>query len=226
MISISHEMIIISREIINISREMISISREMISISSEMISISREMISIPQKLSVFSVKLSVFPAKWSPRNGKYFQRNYQYFQRNGHREMISISSEMISISSTVSLRLRVCNGWWFHFFLRSVIWHWQGINSLRPRQNGRHVADDIFKCIFVNENTWIPTKISLNYVSYGLINNMAALVQTMAWRRPGDKPLSEPMMGRFGDTCMRLSATMRNQTQCISVLPSVVFIVT
>ena len=26
------------------------------------------------------------------------------------------------------------------------------------------------------------------------INNIAALVQTMAWRRPGDKPLSEPMM--------------------------------
>ena len=26
------------------------------------------------------------------------------------------------------------------------------INTLRPRQNGRHFADDIFKCIFVNEN--------------------------------------------------------------------------
>ena len=27
-----------------------------------------------------------------------------------------------------------------------------------------------------------------------LINNIPALVQIMAWRRPGDKPLSEPMM--------------------------------
>ena len=26
------------------------------------------------------------------------------------------------------------------------------INSLRPRQNGRHFADDIFKSIFMNEN--------------------------------------------------------------------------
>ena len=26
------------------------------------------------------------------------------------------------------------------------------------------------------------------------INNIPALVQIMAWRRPGDKPLSEPMM--------------------------------
>ena len=26
------------------------------------------------------------------------------------------------------------------------------INTLRPRQNGRHFPDDIFKCIFLNEN--------------------------------------------------------------------------
>ena len=28
----------------------------------------------------------------------------------------------------------------------------QAIITLRPRQNGRHFADDIFKCIFLNEN--------------------------------------------------------------------------
>ena len=26
------------------------------------------------------------------------------------------------------------------------------VNTLRPRQNGRHIADDIFKCILLNEN--------------------------------------------------------------------------
>ena len=26
------------------------------------------------------------------------------------------------------------------------------INTLRPRQNGRHFANDIFKCIFLNKN--------------------------------------------------------------------------
>ena len=67
-------------------------------------------------------------------------------------------------------------------------------NSLRPRQNGRHFADDIFKCIFLNENIWIPIKISLKFVPKGSINNILALVQIMAWRRPGDKALSEPMM--------------------------------
>ena len=28
------------------------------------------------------------------------------------------------------------------------------LNTLRPRQNGRHFADDIFKCIFLNENEY------------------------------------------------------------------------
>ena len=68
------------------------------------------------------------------------------------------------------------------------------LNTLRPRQNGRHFADDIFKCIILNENVWIPIKISLEFVPKGPINNIPALVQIMAWRRPGDKPLSEPMM--------------------------------
>ena len=67
-------------------------------------------------------------------------------------------------------------------------------NSLRPRQHGRHFADDIFKCIFLDEDVWIPIKISLKFVPKGPINNILALVQIMAWRRPGDKPLSEPMM--------------------------------
>ena len=68
------------------------------------------------------------------------------------------------------------------------------LNSLRPRQNGRHFADDIFKCIFLIENVLIPVKISLKFVPKGPINNIPALVQIMAWRRSGDKPLSEPMM--------------------------------
>ena len=68
------------------------------------------------------------------------------------------------------------------------------VNTLRPRQNGRHFADDTFKPIFLNENIPISIKISLKFVPKVPINNISALVQIMAWRRPGDKPLSEPMM--------------------------------
>ena len=50
------------------------------------------------------------------------------------------------------------------------------INSLRPRQNGRNFADDIFKCIFLTENVWIPIKISLKFVPKGLMNDIPALV--------------------------------------------------
>ena len=84
-----------------------------------------------------------------------------------------------------------------------IIWQWGGIqglytlNTLRPRQNGHIFSDDIFKCIFLNENAWIPIKISLTFVPHGPINNIPALVQIMAWRRLGDKPLSGSMMVRL-----------------------------
>ena len=68
------------------------------------------------------------------------------------------------------------------------------INTWRPRQNGRHIPDDHFKRIFLNENVWISIKFSLKFVPGGPINDFPALVQIMAWRRPGDKPLSELMM--------------------------------
>ena len=65
------------------------------------------------------------------------------------------------------------------------------VNTLRPRQMD---FADIFKCIFLNENVWILIKISLKIVPKGPFNNIPAMVQIMAWRRPGDKPLSEPMV--------------------------------
>ena len=67
-------------------------------------------------------------------------------------------------------------------------------NTMRPRQVDHHLTHYIFACIFLNENVWISINISLNFVSNGQINNIAWLVRIMAWRLPGDKPLSEPMM--------------------------------
>ena len=68
------------------------------------------------------------------------------------------------------------------------------VNTLRPRQNCRNFADDIFKSIFFNENVQILIKISLTFVPKAPINNIPAQVQIMAWRQSGNKPLSEPMM--------------------------------
>ena len=61
------------------------------------------------------------------------------------------------------------------------------------------LADDIFKCIFLNENDRIPIQISLKLVPWSPIDNKSVLVQVMAWRLKGDKPLPEPRMTQFTD---------------------------
>ena len=65
---------------------------------------------------------------------------------------------------------------------------------MRPRWNGRHFSDNILKYIFLNKIVFISIKISLKFIPKDLINNIPTLVQIMAWRRPGDKPISEPML--------------------------------
>ena len=82
------------------------------------------------------------------------------------------------------------------------------INSSPPGHNGRHFADDIFRCISVNELFCILIKISLKCVPFGRIDNSPALVRMMAWCRIRDNPLSEPMMAYFNDAYMRHSASI------------------
>ena len=78
--------------------------------------------------------------------------------------------------------------------LKGLDGNWIDLNILRPRQNGRHFAYHIFKCISLNENVWILIEPSLKFVSKCPIDNTPPLVQIMALRPPGDKSLSEPMM--------------------------------
>ena len=66
------------------------------------------------------------------------------------------------------------------------------ILHLRPRQTGRHFANDIFESNLLNENVWIENTIASKFVPKGTFNNIPALVQIMTWRRQGDEPLSEP----------------------------------
>ena len=70
-------------------------------------------------------------------------------------------------------------------------------SHIEAKTNGLHLSDDIFKCISLNQNVWISIEISLRYVPKGPISNNPALIQIMAWRRSGDKPLSEPMIVRL-----------------------------
>ena len=88
----------------------------------------------------------------------------------------------------------------------------RGLDTLSPRQNGRHFPD-IFKCIFFNENVWISMKISLKFLPKGTINSTPALVQEMAWHRTVKKLLSEPMMvNLLTHTCVTGPQWVNNRT--------------
>ena len=108
-----------------------------------------------------------------------------------HVWLISFGTCRISIFSRKSSapKISIC--------LSRVCPHWGEfplINTLRPRENCRHFADCIFKCILFNENVWISPKLALKFVPKVSFDNILALLQIMAWRRSGDKSLSEPMM--------------------------------
>ena len=79
----------------------------------------------------------------------------------------------------------------------------EDMNSSPLGQNGRHFADDVFRCIFVNEKFYTLIKISLKFVLKGPIDNNPAFVQIMAWHRIGNKPLLEQMLTLVTDAYMQ-----------------------
>ena len=89
-------------------------------------------------------------------------------------------AQMASNAENVSI-------WWRHnvyntlcsFLMNLLSWSscHQSLNRLRSRQNCRSFSDDIFNCIFLNENVWISLKVSLKFVFKVRIRNIPALVQ-------------------------------------------------
>ena len=73
----------------------------------------------------------------------------------------------------------------------------QWVNLSPPGHYGSNFADDIFICIFINEKFCVLIRILMKFVLKAPVDNNPALVQIMAWRRLGDKPLSDPMLTRF-----------------------------
>ena len=67
---------------------------------------------------------------------------------------------------------------WYKPLFR-IMKHRAEFNTLRPRQNGRHFADEIFKYFF------FYFQISMKNASKDPINLNPALIQIMAWRRWG-----------------------------------------
>ena len=62
-------------------------------------------------------------------------------------------------------------------------------NILRPEQNGCQFADNIFKCIFLDENHYMLIQNPLKFVRWGSIDKKSALVQMMTLYQTGTKSL-------------------------------------
>ena len=76
-------------------------------------------------------------------------------------------------NADIELNCEMCPAVYFYHIMKQLIVFYSikkhtdftiSINTLRPRQNGRHIAEDIFKCIFVNKNVRSPIKFSLKSV--------------------------------------------------------------
>ena len=100
---------------------------------------------------------------------------------------ISNQWQLDSVQQVVQAHNKAQHYWCFLMILSPFVYHW-----------GWDKMAAISQTIFSNALSWMKMYdfdwISLRFVRKGPINNIPALVQIMIWRRPGDKPLSEPMM--------------------------------
>ena len=98
------------------------------------------------------------------------------------------------------------------YTMQGSFWLWaqpmRGVNyvATTPLIGGAHTQNDpwkwgwrkmvaIWQKTFSNSISWMKTtEFSLNRHDFVPVYGRPLLVQIMAWRRPGDKPLSEPVM--------------------------------
>ena len=116
-----------------------------------------------------------------------------FIQQNLTRLLLLVLGSLTSWVSILHQSVTICEK--KKWFVR----HLFPVKSSSLDKMATIVADDIFKCIFVNEKDKSLIQISLKLVPRGPIDNKPALVQIMVWRRTSDKPLPEPMMAQFTD---------------------------
>ena len=90
---------------------------------------------------------------------------------------------------------------WQGAAVNEIRWDWL-LTHLPIDKMTANLSDDIFKYIFFDEKYSISIRISLKFVPRGLIDNRPVLVQVIAWRRTGDKPLPEQTLTQFTDACI------------------------
>ena len=78
---------------------------------------------------------------------------------SAHYDVTLVATATAMTKNDAKLTVHRCSN-----FLSSIAVIFTIINTLRPRWNEQHFADDIFKCIFFNENVWISINISRKFV--------------------------------------------------------------
>ena len=129
---------------------------------------------------------------FKPCNHNLYTGIMTMHDREGWKPLIIMMSTLSSLASGCCHENRRCH----HRLLQTlaILLKPPSVNTLKQRQKCHHFGDDISKCIFLNENLWISLQISLKFVRKVQIINIPALVHIMAWHRPDNKSLPEPMM--------------------------------
>ena len=112
------------------------------------------------------------------------------------------SAGIISISITAAMEdLKAWDDWQITARDKSNCCHYyiMEIHHTRISHWGWHKMAANFLATFSNAFSWMKVykfrlRVHSKFVSKGPIDNIPALVEIMAWRWPGDKPLSETMM--------------------------------
>ena len=136
-------------------------------------------------------------------------------------------SELVKYIPKIMLNFLVVRASLLWFWYRLISPYHSGLlNTLRPRQNG--CADDTLNAL--SRMKMYEFRLTLHshliqFVPEGQINNIPPLVQIMAWRRPGDKLLSDPMMTHIDVTRSQLhwskqdspsGATLKNMGKSVT----------
>ena len=104
---------------------------------------------------------------------------------------------------------------WFEYAITDIPFI---LSHLRLDKMVAILADNNFKCIFLNQNDRMLIQISLKFVPRSPIDNKLTLVQVMAWRRRGDKPLPKPMLIRFTDAYAALGGDELIASYCNTII--------
>ena len=143
----------------------------------------------PSSLAVASnLTLTFLLMPWPCASPEYWQRWYYQCSINEYVSSMKQNFHYNAISVLRNERTQYISTF------REINSTLEGLTHCGRDKMDAVLADDIFKCIFLNEIFEFLLNFLWSFVPKGPMNNIPALVQIMAWRRPGDKPLSESMM--------------------------------